>query len=403
MLSLSVPECSNLIQLITTPPMYIDGDRAHWEFNVANVGGGLDSTVGTELLLVDGNRDEDPFTGPVKGYGRFTIPVVPETNDCNDALHENLIGTGDFSGGLMMGALDGIFVHDTGTETDGEFLGYISGFAGTVVISVIIDTLEPEEGHPMGSGWGNPHVGSWPTPNSIDVAEETGRFFIVWSDKVPIVEVWEASGKLDGETDASNNGQVFCLDTDGSGGFWNAYFPEVGFAPGIKHFIPGGSDPGTLTEVTEDAISLPEAWGTPAELICIPDDRLLVLTGVQMGKVRVYDISVSPPEFIDEINGIFSGDLDFGTYPAKSCDMVTDWSDPDLAHCRIVAFGNIADAGVELVKLDTDLNILAGPVALDTAHYHSIDMNPDTGDIALWPNRNGSAGEYVLIEQPPDW
>lgn len=403
MLSLLAPECSNLIQLITTPPMYIDGDRAHWEFNVTNVGGGLDSMVGTELLLVDSNRDDDPFNGPVKGYGRFTIPVVPQMSDCNAELHENYIGTGEFTGGSLMEALDAIFIHDTGTETDGEFLGYIIGIAGTLVITVIIDTLEPEAGHNLGMDWGNPHIGSTPTPNSIDVAEETGRFFIAWSDSEAIVEVWEVSGKLDGETNASNNGQVFCLDTDGSGGFWNAYFPEFGFAPGIKHFIPDEPDSGRLSEVTADAISLPEAWGTPTEIICIPDDRLLVLTGVEQGKVRAYDISVSPPEFIDEITGIFSGDLDFGEYPDKSCDMVIDWSDPDLAHCRIVAFGNIADAGVELVKLDTDMNILAGPIPFDTPHYHSIDLNPHTGDIALWPNRDGSAGEYVLIEQPPDW
>jgi hypothetical protein len=83
--------------------------------------------------------------------------------------------------------------------------------------------------------------------------------------------------------------------------------------------------------------------------------------------------------------------------------MVADWSDPDYAQCRIVAFGNLKSGGVELVKLDADLSVWAGPIGIDSAYYHSIDINPDTGDIALWPNRDDKPGEYALIEQPVGW
>ena len=177
-----------------------------------------------------------------------------------------------------MGAYDAIFVHDTGTVNDGEFLGYISGFGGTVVATYIIDNLVPVSGDSLGSGWGNPHIGSWPIPISIDIAEETGNFFIVWNDTPSMVEVWQAQdGKFDGETDASYNGRVYCLDSDGSGGFWNGFFPEVGFAPGVKHFTPDDPFTGTLIDDTANHISLPEVWGTPYELICIPGDKLPIL------------------------------------------------------------------------------------------------------------------------------
>ena len=74
-----------------------------------------------------------------------------------------------------------------------------------------------------------------------------------------------------------------------------------------------------------------------------------------------------------------------------------------LAHCSIVIFANIAAGGTELVKIDSDLNILAGPVALPTNHYYSIEINPDTGDLALWPNIGYQPGEYALVEKPVGW
>jgi len=492
------PECTNTATVIAEDPLSIDGEKAHWEIPITNELGGLDPSLGAELLVVCANNSDDPFNGPIHGYGRFTIPVgagpnpivtsvdpyqgeqgsaldnveikgenfvngctahlekagetdingfdivfinsqditadlslagaalglwdvvvtnpggafgtlqdgfeVIEPSGCNSNLHQDYLGTGDFSGGTHMEAWDSLFVHDTGTLTDGEFLGYISGFAGTVVVTYNIDTLTPVDGHPLGPGWGNPHLGSWPVPYSIDVAEETGRFFIAWNDTEAIVEVWEAAaGKLAGQTDASNDGHVYCLDTDGSGGFWDAYFPNAGFACGIKHFLPDGPQPGTLVEKTEDHIMLPEAWGVPQEVICIPDQTLLVLTGLDRGKIRAYDITSSPPVLADETSGIFSGDLAFGTYPDKSCDMVADWSDPDFAQCRIVVFGNLDSGGVELVKIGTDLTIWEGPVSINSHHYQAIDLNPNTGDIALWPDVDGSPGEYALIEKPAGW
>ncbi len=496
------PECQDGAGVIIAPPDTIMGDIAHWEFGISNVNSGLDPAMGAELMVICGNPDDDPLTGPIDGVGRFTIPVgdgppedpivisidpdtgeqdsgvdnaevvgenfqdgctlhlqkagqvdidamdivfvdsqhiygdfdltgaalgfwnvvvinpgggtgtlvdgfeVLEYTGCNSNLHNNYLGTGDFSGGTHMGAYDALFVHNTGTDADGEFLGYISGFAGTVVTTYIIDTLTPLDGHGLtGSGWGNPHIGSWPVPLSIDVSEENGQFFIAWNDIPSIIEVWDTtSGKLAGQTDASSNGTIFCLDTDGSGGFWNAYFPEMGFAPGIKHFTPDGPQPGTLIEKTADSFLLPETWGTPTEVIVIPGDTLLVLTGAQQGKIRAYDISSSPPVYTGSLNGIFSGDLDWGTYPSRPCDMAVDWSDIDVAHCRIVISGNLISGGIELVKIDEDLNVLAGPTALSTNHYHSMDINPDTGDIALWPRQDSPGpGEYALIEQPVGW
>ena len=157
---------------------------------------------------------------------------------------------------------------------------------------------------------GNPHMGKSVTPNSIDIAEESGRFFISWSDTPSIVEVWDYSGKLAGQTDASEGGTVYGLDTDGHGGFWDGYYPNEGFAPGIKHFVPSTGDPGSLVEKTDDAILLGEVWGTPYELVCIPDKTLLILTSFNQGKIRAYDISVSPPILKGEITNIFSGELD---------------------------------------------------------------------------------------------
>jgi len=399
-------ECTDLVGIVMTPPLYVDGDMGHWEFNLQNSKGGLNPETGTELVVVAQNRSPDPNLGPVHGIGRLTIPVSGEQSGCNSELHDNNLGSGDFSGGTHMAAYDAIFVHDTGTINDGEFLGYISGYGGTVVATYIIDTTTPEQGDSLGPDWGNPHMLSWPVPVSIDIAEETGNFFIAWDDVEPIVEVWQAQvGKLAGETDASSNGRVFCLDTDGSGGFWNGYYPEMGFANGIKHFTPDGPEPGTLLEVTADHISLPETWGTPHELICIPGDKLLVLTGSygQTGKIRSYDISVSPPEYVGEISDIFSGDLANFTYPERPCDMVADWSDPDLAHCRIVVMGNLVSGNTEFVKIDSDLNILAGPTAVAVGGYGSFDINPTTGDIALSPPDRGSPGAYSIIEQPADW
>jgi len=493
------PECTNSDGYHPNPPIYVDGDKGHWEIEIQNEGQGLDPALGAELLIKVLNNEDDPFTGLVNGFGRFTIPVstdpppvvvsinpdygfqdggvdnaeitganfvdgcaarlekpgqadidgldivfiddqhitadflltgaalgfwdvvvtnpdlqsgtlsdgfeVVEPSGCNSAIHTNNLGTGDFGGGTHMTAYDAVFVHDTGTVNDGEFLGYISGFAGTVVPTYIIDTLTPVDGDPLGPGWGNPHIGSWPVPLSIDVAEETGNFFIVWNDTDSIVEVWTAQGgKLAGETNASNTGIVFSLDTDGSGGFWNGFFPEWGFAPGIKHFTPDGPQPGELVENMSDAISLPEVWGTPYELICIPGDKLLVLTGYDNGKIRSYDISQSPPVYIGEIANIFSGSLSLKGWPNKPCDMVADWSDPNYADCRIIAMGNLESGDVELVKIGSDLTIYAGPTVVASKQYHSIDINPTTGDLALWPPSDGmNPGEYALIEQPAGW
>jgi hypothetical protein len=281
-------------------------------------------------------------------------------------------------------------------------MAYISGFAGTVCLTYNVDTLEWTDGHGLGSGWGNPHIGFWPTPDSIDIAEESGRFFVVWSDIKSIVEVWEHDGKLAGQTDASNNGTVYCLDTDGHYGFWDGFDPEVGFAPGIKHFTPDGPEPGTLVEKVEDAISLPEVWWTPVELICIPDDTLLVLTGHNNGKVRAYDISVSPPVLKGEITDIFSGELDFGTWPDKPCDMEADWSDPTYADCRIIVWGNLLKGGGELVRIDATPSAVAGPISVE-GHWDSLAINPHTLNVTLWPLREGSPGAYALIEVPPGW
>jgi hypothetical protein len=329
--------------------------------------------------------------------------LVLPPSECNKALHENYLGAGDFGGGTNMPASDDCFVHNTGTDADGELMGYISGFAGTVVTTYMVDTTTPSNGHGFtGGGWGNPHILSWPVPNSIDIAEESGRFFIAWSDTPSIVEVWAYDGKLKGETDASNNGTVYCLDTDGHGGFWDGYFPEYGFAPGIKHFTPDGPDPGTLVEEPADAFTLPETWGTPFEIVCIPDDTILILTGSNGGTISAYYISVSPSEYKGSIDHIFSGDLDFGGKQSKPCDMEADWSDPAYAHCRIIVWGNLASGGGELVRIDTDLNILAGPVSVP-GHYESMTINPHTLGVTLWPERGGSGGSYALVEVPPGW
>ncbi|MCX6646682.1 MAG: hypothetical protein NTY09_10035 [bacterium] len=346
-------------------------------------------------------------TNPDMQFGKLIKGLeIIEPSSCNSVIHTNYLGIGDFSGGTHMPAYDACFVHDTGTEADGEFMGYISGFAGTVCLTYIIDTLTPETGHGLqGANWGNPQIGKWPVPVSIDISEEAGRFFIVWNTNYSIVEVWSAStGKFDGETDAAGGGQVFSLDTDGHGGFWCGYFPEAGFAPGIKHFLPDGAgETGTLVEDMPNHIMLGEVWGTPIELIVIPDNRLLVLTSSNNGKVASYDLSTTPPTFVGEISDLFTGKILDASYPERSIDMVADFSDPDLAHCRILIFADIVDAGTQLVKIDSDLNILAGPVLLPTNHYYSIDMNPHTGDIALWPNVKDGPGEYALIEQPAGW
>jgi len=492
------PECMMASAIIYADPGWIDGDVAHWDFNVTNMLGGLSPGDGAELIVGYGNNTPDPFLGNVRGYDRFTIPVsegpeapvvisidpdwgvqdgavdnaeifgenfidgctvmlqktgqpaidgmdvvfiddqniacdfnllgaelglwdvvvtnpgdvsgmledgfeVLEPSGCNGALHSNYLGTGDFSGGTHMGAPDAVFVHDTGTDSDGEFLGYISGFAGTVVATYIIDTLTPEDGHPLGTGWGNPQPGSWPVPISIDVSEEYGQFFIVWSTNESLVEVWEAEdGKLAGSTDAAGGGRVFSIDTDGSGGFWCGYYPEIGFAPGIKHFVPDGPQPGTLVEETSDTFLLPEAWGTPHELAVIPGERLLVLSGSQQGRIRMYDISSSPPVYVGDINNLFSDSLKFDAYPIKPCDMDIDWSNPDVAHCRIVVMGRLDSGGTELLKIDTDLTIWAGPISIPSKQYHTMAINPDTGDIAMWPAES-APGEYALIEQPAGW
>jgi len=374
---------------------------------------------GLDMVFIDGQNIACDFIFTDAALGFWDVVVVNlgnlngvlpngfevvEPSGCNGNLHHDFLGTGDFSGGTHMEAFDAVFVHDTASPADGEFLGYIGGFAGTVVTTYIIDTLVPEDGHGLGGAdWGNPHPGSWPVPLSIDIAEESGEFFIVWNDRPAIVELWEYDGKLNGETDASNDGRVFCLDTDGNGGFWNAFFPHIGFAPGIKHFLPDGPEPGTLVEKTEDGFLLPEAWGTPQELICFPDQVLLVLTGSDRGKIRAYDISASPPVLVGEVGGLFSDDLDFGWFPDKSCDMDIDWSDTEFAHCRTVVFGNLKSGGVELVKIDADLTVWQGPVSIPCGFYHSIAINPNTKNVTLWPNRNGSPGEYALIEVPVGW
>ncbi len=339
---------------------------------------------------------------PGGATGTLADGFLVNTIYCNDVLHHNYLGIGDYSFGTNMSALDGAFVHDTGSLADGEFMIYISGFAGTVCSTYIVDTTEPEEGHGFtGGGWGNPYIGTWPTPISIDISEEMGRFFIVWSGHETDVEEWTyGDGQLN-VTDASNTGTVKGLDTDGSGGWWNAYFPQAGFAESIKHFVPNASM--TFSEVPEDHISMPEAWGSIVEVVCIPDDTLLILSGFLKGKIRAYDISVSPPVIKDEISGFFSGDLDFGTWPDKPCDMDADWSDPDLAHCRIIIWGNLQSGGGELVKIDTDLNILAGPISVPTEHFNSMTINPDVGHVTLWPQREGSTGAYALIELPDGW
>jgi hypothetical protein len=401
-LMIQAPECLNTGFTLNTLPIWSIGEKAHWEFTINNDLGFLNPDTGIELAVTFNNPNEtDPYNGPIHGVGRFTIPVSPASGGCNNTIHQNYLGTGDFSGGTHMPALDACFIHSTGHDVDGDFMGYISGFAGTVCQTYNIDTTTPTNGHNLtGSNWGNPHITSWPTPNSIDISEELGQFFIAWSDTPGIVEVWQDGiGKLEGETDASEGGRVEGLDTDGHGGFWDVYYPYIGFSDGIKHFVPG-TVPGTLTEDVSFLIG--EAWGTPMEVICIPDQVLLVLTGLDKGKIRAYSLATDPPSVIMDKSGIFSEDLDFGTFPDKSCDMVADWSDPSLAHCRIIVYGNLASGGGELVKIDTDLNILAGPVKV-AGHYQAIDINPKTLNVTLWPEIKGSPGGYALVEVPSGW
>jgi hypothetical protein len=498
-LLVEAPECSDSVQIISDPPLGIyvhpGGSEARWNVNITNELGGLSPALGTELLVVCINGDDDPLTGPIHAYGRFTMPVsgaspppevysidpnsakqgdliddalitganfqpalevrleketfspivatgvdvldtetitcdldlgsavvgywdvVVENPDsqtgtldngfmvltpsgCNNILHENHLGTGNIGGGTIMDPLDICFVHDTGTDVDGEFMAYINGFAGTVVTTYIIDTTTPQEGHGLGGNWGNPYVGQWPIPKSIDISEEYGRFFVVWDIDTTYVEEWTYDGIMLNKVDASNLGDVRALDTDGSGGFWDAYFPEYGFAQGVKHFVPNASM--TFSEVPEDHINIPEAWGYVTEVLWIPDETLLILTGLQRGKIRAYHTASSPPELKGEITDIFSGDLYFGTFPDKACDMVADQSDTDLAHCRIVVWGNLQSGGGELVKLDSDLNVIAGPVSVP-GHYQSVDMNPDVGHITLSPALDGPAGKYALVEFPDGW
>jgi hypothetical protein len=159
----------------------------------------------------------------------------------------------------------------------------------------------------------------------------------------------------------------------------------------------------TFSEVPGDHISIPEAWGNITELVCIPGDTILILTGLDQGKIRAYDISSSPPVYKGEISGFFSSELDFGTYPDKACDMDADMTDPDLADCRIVVWGNLQGGGGELVKIDSDLNVLAGPTFVNTSYFQSIALNTDEGHVTLWPLRSGSPGIYALVELPAGW
>ena len=334
-------------------------------------------------------------TGTLPQGFEVTLPA-----GCNSALHSNYLGKGDFSGGTNMAALDACFVHDTGQPADGELLGYISGFAGTVVTTYNVDTTTPAPGHGLSGGWGNPHIGSWPTPNSIDISEEMGRFFVVWSDTVAYVEERTYDGTMLNKVDASAGGQVYCLDTDGYAGWWDVFFPQVGFAEGIKHFVPNAIM--GFSEATQDAVGIPEAWGHVVEIICIPDDCILILSGLDGGKIRKYDITTHPPTYVDQISNIFGADLAPGTWPQKMCDMETDWSDPAYAHCRIVVWGNLATGGGALVKIDSDLNTLAGPTLVPGV-YESLAFNPNTLNVTLWPERKASAGSYALVEKPAGW
>jgi hypothetical protein len=404
-LAFEAPECFDG-KSDTVTASEINGNKARWIINVPNIKGGLSIDDEVELLVGVTNFDDDEFNAKIDGFGRFTIPVVEPTNDCNDALHSIAMGKGDFGGGTNMSAPDAAFVHDTGSASDGYFMGYLSGFAGTVCTTYNVDSTSGSDGPGLAGKWGNPYISSWPVPFSIDISEEQGLFFVVWDLFKSNVEVWTWDQPNDPPPlviDASNTGDIRGLDTDGSGGWWNAYFPEFGFAQGVKHFIPDGG--GGYIEDSDNGFQLPEAWGTVYEVICIPsENRLLILGGIDNGKLRSYDTSTTPPTYIEDLTGIFSGPLEFVTFGVdKPCDMDIDWSDPDMAKCRIVVWGNLASGNGELVKIDSDLNVLAGPIAVNQGYYNSIAINPEEHTVTLWPKRGAGGGEYTLVETPAGW
>ena len=149
------PDCYHNGNGTNSPPLEVSGERAHWEFEIVDELHNLNPDLGAEFLVIASS----PSTMN-EGYGRFTIPVHPAIG-CSNVVHTNVLGTGDYSGGTNMKAEDSCFVHDTGYPCDGELLGYISGFAGTVVTTYDVSTLTPETGHGLGGGgweiriWGN--------------------------------------------------------------------------------------------------------------------------------------------------------------------------------------------------------------------------------------------------------
>lgn len=501
-ITIEAPECSNSTITITDPPISISGEKARWEFVITNELGNLKPSTGTEILVIAENKTDDPFTGPIHGFGRYTLPVAANPNNvivtsiipssgkqgsfiedahikgynfqagcnaklvksgepavkglnvvfqdsqnllvdfdlkdaavgtwdvvvenspgnsgslvqgfkvlppsgCNESIYEKLIGTADFNQGNNLYGFDACFVKDTQYPCDGEFMGYLNVFNTlTTCVTYNVDNLNPQPGHGLGGNeWENAKPGYIAVPISIDVVEKSGRFFIVWDVQKDTVEMWEYSGKVPGQTVVHKGGMVFALDTDEWGGFWCAYYTGYGTSWGIKHYWLPGTEPGTWGEDPQHHITLPDNWGVPTEIICIPNDTLLVLTGSDKGKVRAYDISYGkPPVYKGEIAGIFSGPLDQGPgLPYRMCDMDIDWSESPVAHCRIIVSGNILGGGLELAKIDTEPSILAGPVLVEKSHYESIAINPKTLNVTLWPKRGGSPGEYALIELPPGW
>ncbi len=320
---------------------------------------------------------------------------VLDASGCNDVIHGNYLGNGDFQNGYLLEGWDACFVQGSGTVHDGRMLAYETKPGGVSGLTFNVDTPDPSEGVTI---WENP-IDNWhKAPYSVEYLESIPGFAVAWGG--PTIRITNLFGMSvdDIGLDPWGNGMVYAFDIDSTDGFWAAV-TGTSKQDGIHHYIPNDY------ENYESIYCLRYGGiyvGIINEILSIQDEKLLILNW--RGDIFSFDVSVDPGVFVKELQSPFSSDLIYNMMGlGVSCDMAIDRSNPGQSQCRIIVMGNIDGTGVELVKIDADLNVLAGPVNFDIPHYKSMAINPETRNLTLWHEIDGSPGSYSIIEQPNDW
>ena len=268
-------------------------------------------------------------------------------------------------------------------------------------------------------------------PVNADIAVVNGRMF----DVIQMVDEdgvhFEDITITDPQTDPGQVPLAGAVDFDGEGDLWVVTnvkgIPNATRDPiwQLRHYELQGSSPfyveniSDRLDITEDLYN-PDAepyghmWYAADIAISYSEDSLFVLTASISGQNQTlftkYDISTSPPSLVTTEDLLPNLAYCTNPYGVTRIDIEFDHTDLSVESCRLLVMyqtWNGTDVDVNLMRLDTDFNILADEIIQsgfglwDNPHAIAINVDPDLRNlVALDMLSSGPHNDFIYFNMP---